>query len=42
MNETARLFLEIAVRAIGEYARNNIRKVRVCHDIDFSGLREEH
>ena len=42
MNETARLFLEIAVRAIGEYARNNIRKVQVCHDIDFSGHRTEH
>lgn len=41
MNETARLFLEIAVQAIGEYARNNIRKVRVCHDIDFSGLRKK-
>lgn len=42
MNETARLFLDIAVRAIGEYARQHIRKVRVRYDVDFSGLREEH
>lgn len=41
MNETARLFLDTAVRAIGEYARNNIKAVRVRRDINFPALREE-
>lgn len=41
MNKTARLFLDTAVRTIGEYTRSNIRPVRVCHDIDFSGLRKK-
>ena len=41
MNETARLFLNIATCAIGAYARKNIKVVQVRHDIDFSGFREK-
>lgn len=41
MGETARLFLDTAVQAIGEYARDNIKTVQVRHDIDFSGLQKE-
>ena len=39
MNETARIFLDTAVRAIGEYVRTNFKAVQVRHDIDFSSLR---
>lgn len=41
MSDTARLFLDIAVQTIGEYARQHIGKVLVCHDIDFSGFHEK-
>lgn len=35
LNETARLFLKIAVREVQEFARRSIPKFQVRHDIDY-------